>query len=621
MPLYAGFFALEVMVGLAGLIAGYRTTPSRSFRRQILHLLVPTGLIVLAGILNWTIVFAGDADQIPHEWGSALLIAAGWSYARAVLRYGSLVGHPLDRRDLLYSIVGAATGLVILYLTTTFDRWLAVYTPLPFPVTTSLLVLVVAVGYPSISRWLTRRLDRLLFPAERRRREMIHYLTETLAEAADPEWLQVKLLRAVCAELNVRGGYVALPDPGSLPGTLTVCAVQGDISVRLGDPVREPPMGDRERLVVAGSLPREQEDAGWQDVALFCPLIIDRDHTGVLALGEKQDGRAFTQHELAFCGEMTKQLSIPRRMVGLRETRNGYIEAAHSRDQALRHLEEQVVAFARQALAALERHAVPSWNVPLEIRILGPMRVAREGQPVPEAAWGTEKAKALLAYLLWKGATGTTREELSMALWPGRPVDEAANVFHVTLHRLRQALEPELRRVRDSRYILHERRRYRFNFDAAHWLDVAAFQDLARESDVEALREAVALYRGSYLEDAGWDLPAEVEIQRRMLERLYADVLRRLIARSDDEGAMPYLEKLVSVEPAEEAAHRALVLGYLSRGRRDLARRQVARWREVVEELHLGPSRETSALWQMVEEDGAGRGSWQMQGMEPTDCG
>jgi len=280
------------------------------------------------------------------------------------------------------------------------------------------------------------------------------------------------------------------------------------------------------------------------------------------------------------------ELSLAKRMVRLCKARNGYLEAAHLHEQVLRRLEEQ---------------ATPSVNALLEIRILGPLSVAHEGKPIPEATWGTERAKALLAYLLWKGPTGATREELSMSLWPARPAKQAANVFHVTLHRLRQALEPGPRRARDSRHILHERRRYRFNFDAPHWLDVTAFQTLAADGDVAALREAVTLYRGPYLEDAGWALPPEVEIQRQALERLYAGALRKLIAHTGDQEALPFLERLLAVEPAEETARRALVLGYLARGRRDLAAQQVARWRAALDELHLEPSEEARALWRTVE--------------------
>jgi len=67
--------------------------------------------------------------------------------------------------------------------------------------------------------------------------------------------------------------------------------------------------------------------------------------------------------------------------------------------------------------------------------------------------------------------------------------------------------------------------------------------------------------------------------------------------------ALPFLERLLAIEPAEEMAHRALVLGSLARGRSDLAGQQVARWREVLDELHLEPAAEARALWRVVEEE------------------
>jgi DNA-binding SARP family transcriptional activator len=88
------------------------------------------------------------------------------------------------------------------------------------------------------------------------------------------------------------------------------------------------------------------------------------------------------------------------------------------------------------------------------------------------------------------------------------------------------------------------------------------------------------------------------------LELLYEDVLRRLAAQTGSREAAFYLARLLAVEPADETAHRALVLSYLARGRRDLARRQVARWRQALDELDLEPSPEVTALWQMVENGG-----------------
>ncbi len=202
-----------------------------------------------------------------------------------------------------------------------------------------------------------------------------------------------------------------------------------------------------------------------------------------------------------------------------------------------------------------------------------------------EGEWRTEKAKGLLAYLLWKGREGATREELCAALWPDRSLEEAANTFHVTLHRLRRVLEPE--RTRGSRYIRYHLGRYRFAFDTPHELDVTRFRRLAATDEVAELKQAVVLYRGEYLQGLYWALPAEVEIERRHLENLYAQALRRLGEQCRGRERERYLEQLLSVVPADEAANRALVLAYLREGRLDLARRRLARWQQCLEELGL----------------------------------
>jgi DNA-binding SARP family transcriptional activator len=597
---YAGIFALEFTAGTASLIAGYRAAVSRFARRQILRLLAPTVLFILAGVPNWVIILTEDAGQISHVFGDVLLIAAGCSYAWAILRHGSLVGYPLDGRDLVYSILGAAGGLLALYVTMMLDRRLATHAQLPYPVVTGLLVLLVVIGYPAVRRWVVGWLNKLFFRTERRQWEAVRILTEPLAETPDPEKLLVELLRVTCDELRVCGGYLAFSDAGSSSETLTVCAVEGNLPAKLGDQLHLPPLRGSDPMLIIGLLPEEQEDLGWRDVGLFCPLTDDEKQTGMLALGERRDGRAFTHRELIFCGEMATQMSKVGRMARLREMRDSHIVEAHVRDQELRRLERQVEASANQAMIALQRHTAVSAAAPVEIRVLGPMQVSRRGKSIAESEWGTEKAKVMLAYLLWKGPVGATRDELIAFLWPDRPVSEAANVFHVTLHHLRRVLEPEIRQPRDSRYVLHEGRRYRFNFDTPHWLDATAFQGLAASDDESVLREAVALYRGPYLGEADWDLPAEVEMQRRALERTYVDVLQKLIAQLEVQEAMPFLERLLVVEPAEEGAHRTLVLGYLAKGQRDLARQQVACWRQVLDELGLEPSSETTALWHKV---------------------
>jgi DNA-binding SARP family transcriptional activator len=601
MYVFLGLFGLEVTAGIAGLVAGYRATHSPSLRRQILYLLIPSALALLSGVANWIIVLTLSTDQIPFELGDILLILAAFFFAGAVLRYGAFAGRPIARRDLFYWVLAAAAGLSALYLALVLDQQLMAHTPFPYPLAMGIMAIVIAVSFPVASRWAALWLDRVFFRVEGQQRAMVRRVAQTLAETPDPNELQADVLGAFCAALTVRGGYIALSETDAPSETLVVCAVQGNLPVRLGERVRRPPVHSAGPQLMASLLFQEPTESGWRDIALLCPIAVDGDREGLLALGEKQDRSPFTAQDLAFCAELAKGLATTRQMAHLREKRNGSPEMAYLHDQTLRQLESTAIGFVRQGLTAREQRAAPPSNAPLEIRLLGSLQVIRYGQPVPEAAWGTEKAKAMLAYLLWKSPAGVTREELAAALWPSRTIQEAADVFHVTLHRLRRVLEPELRRCRDSCYILYEGGRYRFEAGAACWLDVTAFRALAGRNEPEALREAVALCRGSYLEDVAWALPPEAEWERRVMERLYVDALRRLAAQVKGQEAVLYLEKLLTVEPADETAQRALVTEYLASGRRDLGRRQVVRWREALAELDTEPSLEVAVLWQRVE--------------------
>jgi DNA-binding SARP family transcriptional activator len=597
---FLGLFMLQVVSGTSGVIAGCRATLSPSRRRQSLYLLIPIGLMALSGLVDWIIVLTQDMAAVPHELGDAMVILAGFFFTGAVLRRGSLVGRPTGRRELFYSALAATVGLAILYLTLGLDQQLRTLTPVPYPLVTGLTVVILAISLPVIGPWIVNRLDNQLFRSEARQRAMIQRVLETLTETPDPEELQAELLGALCAALGVRGGYLALADTASSQGTLTVRATRGRVPVQANDQVTPPPLRDEKPQLVATLASRLQTAHEWHDMALLCPIPGDATR-GFVALADKRNKKPFTSQDLSICVELARQMGQATLIGRLHEQRNGYLEAARLHDEAVRELERNVVTSMRSVLTPEEHPSSSPEDLPLEIRLLGPLQVIRKGQAVPDGDWGTEKAKALLAYLLWKGPGGASREEVSTALWPGRPAEETANVFHVTLHRLRRALEPDMHHGRDWSYILYEGGRYHFDFQATHWLDVTAFQALISQGTSEALREAVALYRGAYLEDADWALPPEVEWERRVMERLYEDALRRLAAQATGREAELYLEKLLVVEPADEAAQSALVTSFLVRGRRDLARRQVKRWREVLADLDMAPSPEQIALWEKVE--------------------
>lgn len=165
-------------------------------------------------------------------------------------------------------------------------------------------------------------------------------------------------------------------------------------------------------------------------------------------------------------------------------------------------------------------------------------------------------------------------------------MDEAANVFHVTLHRLRRVLEPE--RKRGSHYIKFEHNRYRLHLDDTVWLDLHELERAIQQDDRHALSRAIDLYHTGYLEDVAWALPAQAEIERLRYERYYEKMLRMLIAKLAPQEREIYLYHLLQLTPADQEAHEQLLADYLSADRVDLARRHL-------EKLHNLPANDADS--------------------------
>ncbi len=101
---------------------------------------------------------------------------------------------------------------------------------------------------------------------------------------------------------------------------------------------------------------------------------------------------------------------------------------------------------------------------------------------------------ALLYYLAVTGRPHT-RAELAGLFWADMPETGAAMNLRRALHNLNQLVGDHLSVTRST---------VAFNFEAAHWLDVADFQnhlaDSALTPDPGPLRAAVALYGGDFLQ-------------------------------------------------------------------------------------------------------------------------
>jgi DNA-binding SARP family transcriptional activator len=151
----------------------------------------------------------------------------------------------------------------------------------------------------------------------------------------------------------------------------------------------------------------------------------------------------------------------------------------------------------------------------LTVSLLGSLDIKLDGQSVAHLATG--KARALLAYLAVEADRPHRRETLSGLLWPDWPDRSARANLRNALSNLRTAIgDRGANKIRDGAgasrpFLLVTRETVQFNRATDCWIDVTAFEERAAGSapEIEHLEEAIALYRGPFLEGfAGGDSPA-----------------------------------------------------------------------------------------------------------------
>ena len=246
----------------------------------------------------------------------------------------------------------------------------------------------------------------------------------------------------------------------------------------------------------------------------------------------------------------------------------------------------------------------------LKLFLLGSPRLERDGVPVDFAR---RKNVALLAYLAITG-TSHARESLVTLLWPELDPSRARASLRRNLSVLRRTLgDDQLLTSGDA-----------IGLDPAADLsvDVSHFHILIRawqqhghpEAEIcpqclEALSEAVALYRGDFL--AGFSLQDSVTFddwqffQTESLRQELGSALERLVrgynAQGEYEAAIPHARRWVALDPLHELAHRELMWLYAQAGQRAAALRQYRECERVLEEeLGALPSEETTTLYQEI---------------------
>ncbi len=255
----------------------------------------------------------------------------------------------------------------------------------------------------------------------------------------------------------------------------------------------------------------------------------------------------------------------------------------------------------------------------LAISLLGQFEVSLDGQPV--TCFGTDKTRALLAYLVTEADRVHRRAMLAGLLWPDFPEAAARHNLSQALLLLRQALGDKAQSSKAAQsFLLANRKTLRFNPDSDHTFDVATFQaeisvcadyppDQLSPADAQVLAQAVDCYRGYFLSTPlrvdsqafeEWRLLKQTQLHLLALDGL--DYLGQYYELRGEFGLVAdYARLQIELDPLREAAHRRLMNALAQDNRRPEALAHYATCQALLaEELGIAPAPETTALYEQI---------------------
>ncbi len=248
----------------------------------------------------------------------------------------------------------------------------------------------------------------------------------------------------------------------------------------------------------------------------------------------------------------------------------------------------------------------------LSVQLLGPFRVLLDGKTT--AGFSTDKVRALLAYLVVEADRPHRREALAGLLWPDSPERSARTSLRSALANLRRAIadgdaEPPFLHI--------TRQTIQFNSHSDAWVDVSKVSQLLQAEPssgkpIHQLEEAIALYRGSFLE--GFSLPDStafgdwVLIKREWFERQILAALHTLAGHHEDGGdyekALPFARRQVEIDPWREPAQQQLMRLLALSDQRAAALAQYETCRQLlIEDLGVEPDKETRQLYERIRDE------------------
>lgn len=247
-----------------------------------------------------------------------------------------------------------------------------------------------------------------------------------------------------------------------------------------------------------------------------------------------------------------------------------------------------------------------------DIRLFGGFEVSLGPRPVTR--FESQRARALLCYLVANPGRSFSRDRLVALIWPQLPETAARHNLRQALYNLRTALQVDS----GAPLLTSDHRSIRFDPGENVRVDLHVFEqalDGAWNSgptgDPQRLATAAQEFRGDFLSGFFLDEAAEFEewlrSEQERLREAAAAALRSLVAHHLQAGSfvlgIQYARKLLQIDPLAEEVHRQLMLLYTYTGRRSRALEDYEQLLRLLEkELGVEPSEETRRLYEQLSD-------------------
>lgn len=249
----------------------------------------------------------------------------------------------------------------------------------------------------------------------------------------------------------------------------------------------------------------------------------------------------------------------------------------------------------------------------LTVCLFGKLQVQRGEQVLTDL--GSHKVQELFAYLLLYRRRYHSREVLASLLWGDSTTAQSKRYLRNALWRLHSVLDSGAG-AETGGVLLVDTQWVRLDLEADLWLDVAEFERAfalvqgvpGQELNVQSFQTvqgAIQLYQSDLLE--GW-YQDWCLFERERLQTMYLSMLEKLMAYCEAHGkpedGLAYGAYVLRYDVAHERTHRRLIRLHYLAGNRTAALRQYERCVAALrEELDVGPSERTVALYERIRSD------------------